>query len=97
MTEPVDVARDLYRAVAEGDRDAVSALLATDVRWIGSERGPRWRRTRLGCSGRGPATASMLLMGRKLPTLRPVTFERSNDGLLVGLAAETMEGETRRW
>src|SRR3954469_25994434 len=97
MSEPVDVVRDLYAAVAAGDRDAVAARLAPEVDWQGRARGPRWRRRRPTCSGTHDATASMLLIGRKLPTLQPRAFHRAGDRVLVGLWADTMEGRPTRW
>ena len=97
MSEPVDVVRKLYAAVAAGDRDAIAARLATEVRWQGRERGPRWRRRRPSCSGTGDATASMLLIGRKLPTVQPRTFQVAGERVLVGLWADTMEGRPTRW
>jgi ketosteroid isomerase-like protein len=97
MSEPVDVVRDLYTAVAAGDREAIAARLAADVRWQGRRRGPRWRRRRPNCSGAEDATASMLLIGRKLPTVRPRAFHRAGERVLVGLWADTMEGQPARW
>jgi hypothetical protein len=61
------------------------------------ERGPRWRRRRPGCSGVEDATASLLLIGRKLPTVRPRSFQAAGDRVLVGLWANTMEGRPTRW
>ena len=40
---------------------------------------------------------SMLLIGRKLPTVRPRAFERAGERVLVGLWADTMEGRPTRW
>jgi ketosteroid isomerase-like protein len=97
MPEPIDVVRELYEAVAAGDRDAIAVRLAPDVRWRGRERGPRWRRCRGGCADRAGATASMLLIGRKLPTMQPREFQADGDRVLVGLWAETMEGRPARW
>jgi ketosteroid isomerase-like protein len=97
MSEPVEVVRELYAAVAAGDSDAIAARLAPQVRWQGRVRGPRWRRRRPSCSGTEDATASMLLVGRKLPTVRPRAFERAGDRVLVGLWADTMEGRPARW
>ena len=51
MSEPVEVVRELYAAVAAGDCDSIAVRLAPQVRWQGRERGPRWRRRRPGCSG----------------------------------------------
>lgn len=97
MTEPVEVVRELYEAVAAGDREGIEARLAPEVRWQGRERGPRWRRRRPSCSGTQDATASMLLIGRKLPTLQPRAFQAIGDRVLVGLWADTMEGRPTRW
>jgi ketosteroid isomerase-like protein len=97
MSEPVEVVRELYAAVAAGDRDAVSAGLAPQVDWQGRTRRPRWRRRRPSCSGADDATASMLLIGRKLPTVRPLAFQAAGDRVLVGLGADTMEGPPVRW
>lgn len=97
MPESIDVARELYAAVAVGDRDAIAERLAVDVRWLGRERGPRWRRRRGGCSGAGDATASMLVISRKLPTLQPREFQAAGERVLVGLWADTMEGRPTRW
>lgn len=97
MSEPVEVARELYAAVAAGDRDGIAARLAPEVRWHGRERGPRWRRRRPSCSGTHDATASMLLIGRKLPTVQPRAFQAAGDRVLVGLWADTMEGRPTRW
>ena len=97
MPEPIDVVRELYQAVAAGDREAIAVRLAPDVRWRARERGPRWRRRRGGCTDRANATASMLLIGRKLPTVRPREFQAAGDRVLVGLWAETMEGRPARW
>ena len=97
MSEPVEVVRELYAAVAAGDRDAIASRLAPQVRWQGRERGPRWRRRRPGCSGTQDATASMLSIGRKLPTLQPRAFQAAGDRVLVGLWADTMEGRPTRW
>jgi ketosteroid isomerase-like protein len=97
MSEPVEVVRELYAAVAGGDREAIAARLAPQVRWVGRERGPRWRRRRLSCSGAHDATRTMLLIGRKLPTIEPRTFQAAGDRVLVGLWADTMEGRPTRW
>jgi ketosteroid isomerase-like protein len=97
MPEPVDVVRELYVAVAAGDREGIAARLAPEVRWQGRARGPRWRQRRPSCSGRQAATTSMLLVGRKLPTLQPRAFHRAEDRVLVGLWADTMEGRPTRW
>jgi ketosteroid isomerase-like protein len=97
MSEPVAVVRELYAAVAAGDREGVAARLAPDVRWQGRQRGPRWRRRRPSCSGAEDATMSMLLIGRKLPTVQPRAFERAGERVLVGLWADTMEGRPARW
>ena len=97
MNEPVDVVRELYLAVAAGDRDAIAARLAADVRWQGRGRGPRWRRRQPSCSGAEDATMSMLLIGRKLPTVRPRAFHRAGERVLVGLWADTLEGRPARW
>ena len=97
MLEPVDVARQLYEAAAAGDRDAIAARLAPDVHWRGRERGPRWKRRRPGCEGAHDATSSLLLIGRKLPTMQPRAFEVTGDHVLVGLWADTMEGRPTRW
>ena len=97
MSEPVDVVRELYAAVAAGDRDRIAARLAPDVRWQGRLRGPRWRRRRPSCSGAQDATMSMLVVGRKLPTIRPRAFHRAGDRVMVGLWADTMEGRPARW
>jgi ketosteroid isomerase-like protein len=97
MSEPVEVVRELYTALVAGDCDAVAARLAPHVRWQGRARGPRWGRRRPGCSGRDEATASMLLIGRKLPTVQPRAFQRAGDRVLVGLWADTMEGRPARW
>jgi ketosteroid isomerase-like protein len=97
MSEPVEVVRELYAAVAAGDREAIAARLAPQVRWQGRERGPRWRRRRASCSGTQDATASMLLIGRKLPTVEPRSFQPAGDRVLVGLWADTMEGRPTRW
>ena len=69
-----------------------------------------WRRT---CGGRGAAGAalrrrrpscagamtprSLMLIGRKLPTVRPRAFQAAGDRVLVGLWADTMEGRPARW
>lgn len=97
MTEPVEVVRELYAAVAAGDREGIAVRLAPQVRWQGRERGPRWRRRRPNCSGTQDATASMLLIGRKLPTVQPRAFQAAGDRVLVGLWADTMEGRPTRW
>ena len=97
MSHPVDVVRELYAAVAAGDRDGIAARLAPQVRWQGRERGPRWRRRRPSCSGSQDATASMLIIGRKLPTVQPRAFQAAGDRVLVGLWADTMEGRPARW
>jgi ketosteroid isomerase-like protein len=97
MGDAVEVVRELYAAVAAGDRDAIAARLAADVRWQGRERGPRWRRRRSACAGAHDATRSMLLIGRKLPTLQPLMFQARGDRVLVGLSAETMERRPTRW
>ena len=39
----------------------------------------------------------MLLIGRKLPTVQPRTFQAAGDRVLVGLWADTMEGRPTRW
>ena len=67
------------------------------VRWQGRERGPRWRRRRPSCSGTQDATTSMLLVGRKLPTLQPRAFHAAGEHVLIGLWADTMEGRPTRW
>jgi ketosteroid isomerase-like protein len=97
MSEPVEVVRELYAAVAAGDREAIAARLAPDVRWQGRQRGPRWRRRHPSCSGAQDATMSMLLIGRKLPTIEPRAFHRADDQVVVGLWADTMEGRPARW
>jgi ketosteroid isomerase-like protein len=97
MSDPVEVVRELYAAVAAGDREGIAARLAPRVRWQGRERGPRWRRRRPSCSGTHDPTASMLLIGRKLPTVQPRTFQAAGDRVLVGLWADTMEGRPTRW
>jgi ketosteroid isomerase-like protein len=97
MPEPSDVARALYAAVAVGDREAVTVRLAPDVRWRGRPRGPRWRRRRGGCSGARDATENLLLIGRKLPTIAPRSFQAAGDRVLVGLWADTMDGQPVRW
>jgi ketosteroid isomerase-like protein len=97
MPEAVDIVRELYVAVAAGDREAIAARLAPQVRWHGRERGPRWRRRRPSCSGTQDATAGMLLIGRKLPMLQPRTFQAAGNHVLVGLWAETMESRPTRW
>ena len=97
MAEPIEVVRELYAAVAAGDREGIAARLAPEVRWRGRERGPRWRRRRSGCSGAEEATATMLLIGRKLPTVQPRAFQASDDRVLVGLWADTMERRPVRW
>jgi ketosteroid isomerase-like protein len=98
MHEPVEVVRELYAAVAAGDRAAIAARLAPQVRWQGRARGPRWhRRRRPGGSGAQDATRSLLLIGRKLPTVRPRAFHAAGDRVLVGLWADTMEGRPARW
>jgi ketosteroid isomerase-like protein len=97
MNESVEVVRALYAAVAAGDRDGIAARLAPEVRWQGRERGPRWRRRRPSCTGRQDATSSTLLIGRKLPTVRPRAFHAAGDRVMVGLWADTMEGRPARW
>ncbi|HEX4690115.1 MAG TPA: nuclear transport factor 2 family protein [Solirubrobacteraceae bacterium] len=97
MSEPVEVARELYAAVAAGDREGVATRLAPQVRWEGRERGPRWRRRRSGCSGADDATAAMVMIGRKLPTVRPRAFQAAGDRVLVGLWADTMERRPMHW
>lgn len=97
MNESIDVVRKLYAAVAAGDRAGIAAQLAPDVRWQGRQRGPRWRRRRPSCAGAEDATKSMLLIGRKLPTVQPRAFHRAGDRVLVGLWADTMEGRPVRW
>ena len=97
MNESVDVVRMLYAAVAAGDREGIAARLAPDVRWQGRQRGPRWRRRRPSCAGAEDATMSMLLIGRKLPTVRPRAFHRAGEQVMVGLWADTMEGRPARW
>jgi ketosteroid isomerase-like protein len=97
MSEPVEVVRELYVAVAAGDRDAIAARLAPQVRWQGRARGPRWRPRRPSCSGRQDGTASMLLIGRKRSTVQPRTFQAAGDRVLVRLWADTMEGRPTRW
>ena len=44
-----------------------------------------------------PRPPSLLLIGRKLPTVRPRAFQAAGDGVLVGLWADTMEGRPTRW
>jgi ketosteroid isomerase-like protein len=97
MTDRIDVARELYEAVAAGDREAIAGRLAADVRWQGRERGRRGHRRRSRCAGADAATDSMLLIGRKLPTVRPRAFHVAGDRVLVGLWAETMERCPARW
>jgi len=97
MREPVEVVRELYAAVAAGDREAIAARLAPQVRWHGRARGPRWQRRRLICSGAQDATVSMLLIGRKLPSVRPRAFHAEGDRVMVGLWADTMAGRPVRW
>jgi ketosteroid isomerase-like protein len=97
MREPVEVVRELYAAVAAGDRDAIASRLAPQVRWQGRARGPRWRRRRPACAGAQDATCSLLLIGRKLPTVRPRAFHAAGDRVMVGLWADTMEGRPARW
>src|SRR3954465_11845517 len=97
MSEPVEVVRELYVAVAGGDRAGIGAGLAPQVRGEGRERGPRWRRRRPSCSGSQDATASMLIIGRKLPTVQPRAFQAAGDRVLVGLWADTMERRSTRW
>lgn len=97
MSDPVDVVRGLYEAVAAGDREAIAVRLAPEIRWRGRERGALWRRRRPGCSGIQDATASLLLIGRKLPTVQPRAFQAAGDRVLVGLWADTMEGRPARW
>jgi ketosteroid isomerase-like protein len=97
MSEPVEVVRELYAAVAAGERDRITARLAPEVHWQGRERGPRWRRRRPSCSGREDATCSLVLIGRKLPTVQPRAFQAAGDRVLVGLWADTMEGRPARW
>jgi ketosteroid isomerase-like protein len=97
MTDSVELVRELYQAVAVGDRDAIAARMAPNVHWQGRERGPRWRRRRLSCTGARDATASMLLIGRKLPTVQPRVFQPAGDRVMVGLWADTMEGRPARW
>src|SRR4051794_37564201 len=84
MSEPVEVVRELYAAVAAGDREGLTARLAPDVRWQGRARGPRWRRRRPSCSGSQDATGSLLLIGRKLPTVQPRALQPAGDRVLVG-------------
>jgi ketosteroid isomerase-like protein len=97
MSELVDVVRELYAAVAAGDRERVAARLAPDVRWQGRQRGPRWRRRRSSCAGAQDPTMSMLVIGRKLPTIQPRAFHRAGDQVVLGLWADTMEGRPARW
>lgn len=40
---------------------------------------------------------SMLVIGRKLPTIEPRAFHRAGDQVVVGLWADTMEGRPARW
>ena len=97
MSEPVEVVQELYAAVVAGDRDRIRSRLAPEVRWQGRARGPRWRRRRPSCSGSQDATLSLLLIGRKLPTVQPRAFQAAGDRVLVGLWADTMEGRPARW
>jgi ketosteroid isomerase-like protein len=97
MPEPVEVVRELYAAVAAGDREAIAARLAPQVHWQGRARGPRWRRRRPACASAQDATASLLLIGRKLPTVRPRALHAAGDRVMVGLWADTMEGRPARW
>jgi ketosteroid isomerase-like protein len=97
MPEPIEVVRELYAAVAAGDREAIAARLAPEVRWQGRERRSRLRRRRASCSGAQDATGMMLLIGRKLPTIEPRTFQAAGNRVLVGLWADTMEGRPTRW
>src|SRR3954452_25125429 len=97
MSEPVEVVRELYAVVAVGDREAIAARLAPQVKWQGRESGPRWRRRLASCSGTQDATAAMLLIGRKLPTVQPRSFQPAGDRVLVGFWAETMDGRPTRW
>lgn len=97
MPDPVEVVRELHAAVAAGDREGIAARLAPEVQWQGREGGPRWRRRRPSCSGTQDATATMLLVGRKLPTLQPRIYHRPGDHVLVGLWADTMERRPIRW
>src|SRR3954452_23837176 len=97
MSEPVEVVRELYAAVADGVREGITARLAPDVRWQGRARGARWRRRRPSCSASQDATGSLLLIGRKLPTVQPRAFQAAGDRVLVGLWADTMEGRPARW
>ena len=83
MSEPVEVVRELYAAVAAGDREAIAARLAPHVRWEGRERGPRWRRRRPSCAGSQDATGSLLLNGRKLPP-RELSRAQPGDHLRFG-------------
>ena len=84
MSEPVEVVRELYAAVAAGDRGAIAARLAPNVRWEGRARGPRWRRRRPSCAGSHDATCSMMLIGRKLPTVQPRAFQAAATGCSWG-------------
>jgi hypothetical protein len=97
MTDAVELVRELYRAAAAGDRPAIAVRMAPEVQWQGRERGPWWRRGRLSCAGAANATASMLAIGRKLPTIQPRAFQRADDRVMVGLWADTMEGRPARW
>jgi hypothetical protein len=82
MTDPVDVARALYAAVAAGDREAIAARLAPQGRWQGWEHGARRRRARRACAGAGDATTAMLVIGRRLPTVAPRTFHTAGGRVL---------------
>jgi ketosteroid isomerase-like protein len=98
MTAPTDVVRDLYEAVAAGDADGIAERLAPQVRWQGRARGVRWRRRqRMGCAGARDATRSMLVVGRKLPTVHARTFQAEGERVMVGLWADTMDGTPARW
>ena len=97
MDDAVDVARALYEGVVAGDREAIAARLAPDVHWQARPRGPRGRRREVACSGADDVTASLLLVGRKLPALRPLAFQAAGDRVLVGLWADTMERRPARW
>src|SRR3954468_16747587 len=63
----------------------------------GRECGPRWHRRRPSCAGSEDATRWLLLIGRKLLALRPLTFQTAGDRVLIGLSAAPMEGRPTRW
>lgn len=97
MSDPVEVVRELYAAVAAGDRDGVTALLAPQVRWQGRERGLPPLRWRPRSYGPHDVTASMLLIGPDLPSGQPRLFRPAGDRVLVDLSTRATENHLTWW